>query len=58
MVLAANTARSLFAMSFLGTGLIFLLYFQQVLGAAPMKAGVGGHGKLPSDGHLSARWRS
>jgi predicted acyl esterase len=21
-------------------------------------AGVGGHGKLPSDGHVSARWRS
>jgi len=20
--------------------------------------GVGGHGKLPSDGHLTARWRS
>jgi EmrB/QacA subfamily drug resistance transporter len=40
VVLAANTARSLFAMSFLGAGFIFPLYFQQVLGATPMKAGM------------------
>ncbi|MBO0881104.1 MAG: DHA2 family efflux MFS transporter permease subunit [Mycobacterium sp.] len=40
VVLAANTARSLFAMSFLGASLILPLYFQQVLGASPMKAGM------------------
>jgi MFS family permease len=39
-VLAANTARFLFAMSFLGACLILPLYFQQVLGATPMKAGM------------------
>jgi MFS transporter, DHA2 family, multidrug resistance protein len=39
VVAAANTARSLFAMSFLGAGLIFPLYFQQVLGTSPMEAG-------------------
>ncbi|MBO0879071.1 MAG: DHA2 family efflux MFS transporter permease subunit [Mycobacterium sp.] len=39
MVAAANTARLLFAMSFFGTRLILPLYFQQVLGATPMKAG-------------------
>jgi EmrB/QacA subfamily drug resistance transporter len=40
VVLAANIARFLFAMSFLGAGLIFPLYLQQVLGASPMKAGM------------------
>jgi MFS transporter, DHA2 family, multidrug resistance protein len=40
VVLAANTARSLFCVSFLGVGLILPLYFQQVLGASPMKAGM------------------
>ncbi|MBO0883664.1 MAG: DHA2 family efflux MFS transporter permease subunit [Mycobacterium sp.] len=40
VVLAANTARLLFAGSFLGADLIFALYFQQVLGATPMKAGM------------------
>jgi DHA2 family multidrug resistance protein len=40
VVLAANTARLLFAMSFFGEGLIFSLYFQQVLGVSPMKAGM------------------
>jgi MFS transporter, DHA2 family, multidrug resistance protein len=39
VVLAANTARFLFAMSFLGAGLVLPLYFQQVLGASPMRAG-------------------
>jgi hypothetical protein len=32
VVAAANATRFLFAMSFLGAGLIFPLYFQQVLG--------------------------
>jgi EmrB/QacA subfamily drug resistance transporter len=40
VVLAANTARFLFAMSFLAMCLILPLYFQQVLGATPMKAGM------------------
>ena len=40
VVAAANTVRSLFAMSFLGAGMIFPLYFQQVLGASPIKAGM------------------
>jgi MFS transporter, DHA2 family, multidrug resistance protein len=40
VVLAANTARFLFAMSSLGARLILPLCFQQVLGASPMKAGM------------------
>jgi MFS transporter, DHA2 family, multidrug resistance protein len=39
VVLAANIVRFLFSMSFFGTGLILPLYFQQVLGASPMRAG-------------------
>jgi EmrB/QacA subfamily drug resistance transporter len=37
---AANTERLLFTMSSFGPRLIFPLYFQQVLGATPMKAGM------------------
>jgi MFS transporter, DHA2 family, multidrug resistance protein len=40
VVAAAITARLLFAMSSLGARLIFPLYFQQVLGATPMEAGM------------------
>lgn len=40
VVAAANTARLLSAMSSLGARLIFPLYFQQVLGATPMEAGM------------------
>jgi EmrB/QacA subfamily drug resistance transporter len=38
VVAAANTARLLFAMAFLGAGLLLPLYFQEVLGATPTKA--------------------
>ena len=30
----------------------------RVKGHPPLRLTVGGHGKLPSDGHVTARWRS
>jgi MFS transporter, DHA2 family, multidrug resistance protein len=40
VVATANAARFLFTVSYLGPLLIFPLYFQQVLGATPMRTGI------------------
>jgi MFS transporter, DHA2 family, multidrug resistance protein len=40
VVATANTARFLFTMSYVGPLVIFPLYFQQVLGATPMRTGI------------------